>query len=210
MPLPGTPQTMKVALRFQYSGLSDVMLNTFYLKDTSEAIFEDYPGVRDAIEAAVNADLKAATGQSVTYIGVELEDVRTVPFGGDYFGFSAPIAGTIATGVQLPSSASFAIKKHSASLGRSFRGRWYWPLGMTGELDSADHLSAAVAGAKVTALTNFQASIEAALADTTMGFVSYFAGGAVRAAGLFNAITEWSYVDQYVDSQRRRLAGRGG
>jgi len=58
-----------------------------------------------------------------------------------------------------------------------------------------------------TALATFQGDLELALSPAKMGIVSYQHGGVLLSAGAFEPITSWGHTDNFVDTQRRRLAG---
>lgn len=206
----GTPHVMKVMLQFTPNPTGIIAGNIFYLEDDSDAIFADLAGVRTAIENAVHTNLLPVAYTNVDWIGVELTDVRTVPFGGGAFPFVAAQTGALTGSGQLPSSVSIAIKKLTGSLGRSHRGRWYWYLGDVDALTSdGDSVDATQLGNIEAALGAFQDDVETALAPALVGIVSYVENKTPRSSGLFEHIIGWAHADVHVDSQRRRLLGRG-
>jgi hypothetical protein len=184
--------------------------NTFYLNDPTDVIWAAPAAVCAAVQNAVNTYLVPASYPNVKYIGVGIEDVRTFPFGGLEVP-QAAVAGTRAGSIgALPSSCALAIKKVTGNLGRSGRGRWYWPLGDTNAISgSNDTVFGAYVTAILAALSGFQTDIETVLPYATVGIVSYRTGGAQRSVGLYQRISGWANTDATVDSQRRRLTGRG-
>ncbi len=179
------------------------------MQDASDAIFADPTGICNEIWTHVLATLVVGSSHAVIYNEVGFEDIRTVPFGGLTVS-QTPTAGTHSGGGDtLPSDVCIAVKKGTGNLGRSGRGRWYWPLGVASALVHPDEVAAAQITTIETALQDFQAGVETITGTPLMGIVSYRHGGVARAAGLFQHITSWSVADAFVDSQRRRLLGRG-
>jgi hypothetical protein len=207
MPLPGTAHTVKVAVKWFTAGQN--MVNTFYVRDATDAIFADLAGFGDSVNMAVAADLLPEMYAFLTLLGCDVEDIRVVPFVGFTASAAPGTGGALSATHQLPTNCTFSIKKITGGGGRSGRGRWYW-VGM----DSADTLTsdiilAARANAMITALVAFQTAIEAISTGLEMGIVSYYHAKVLRVAGLFEQITNWGYADLVLDSQRRRLPGRG-
>lgn len=209
MALPGTADTAKITIGWTYAATGILCENIVYLRDTSGAIFADPVGACDAVFTAVVAELVPISAAEIIWNAVGLEDVRTVPFGGILVPQTATPGTHSFTGQTIPSSACLSIKKSTATLGRSGRGRWYWGLGNSATLVGGDSTSAILANDISAALTGFQADVETALSPAEMGIVSYFTGGAQRVAGLFSQILSWNAADLTIDSQRRRLLGRG-
>ena len=205
----GTPHVARITVGWTYLNTPIQAENVIYLEDPSDAIFADPLTLCAAVHTAVVSDLVPVTSNVIIFNQVGFEDVRTVPFGGVVVS-TALSPGTYGyTGQPVPSDVCIAIKKTTALLGRSGRGRWYYPIGNSGALEFPDQVYAFVATGFTGALANFQATVEAYVSGLSMGIVSYHAGGVPRAAGLFSRITGWSTGDLYVDSQRRRLLGRG-
>jgi hypothetical protein len=109
------------------------------------------------------------------------------------------------SGASLPGGTTFAISFRTANRGRSGRGRNYWPGLM--EADVTGNLLSA--GAADSFLAVYQRLIDSPPTGWTWGVVSRYHNGAPRSTGIFQPITNVIYTDLAVDSQRRRLAGRG-
>lgn len=203
------PNTCKIALGWTFQVSGQQCLNTFYLEDASGAIFTNPSATLSAIQGTIAATLAAQTDNVIAFNLLEFEDQRTVPYGGISQSITPAIVGALATANLMPSSVALAVKKNTASLSRSGRGRWYWPVMNSAHLSSADTIASAYAASVVSALGAFQTAVQAALPSATMGIVSRQNNKIPRATGLFEAILSWSVVDFNVDSQRRRLVGRG-
>lgn len=124
----------------------------------------------------------------------------------DYF-LPTPHAGGNGQ-VALPLGTTIAIKLSTGLAGRSQRGRLFY-VGLTANLldTNPQFVSASMVSWIVGALNNLKTT--AAANGDTWGVVSYRSGGVWRATGQFTPITTAVAVDRNVDSQRRRLTGRG-
>ena len=203
----GTPHTARVSILWMTNSDGQACENTFYLMDTSDAMFADPGATIDAVWTAWEAHGVPATDAGVQYNGVIFEDVRTVPFGGLEVP-QTPINGSGGgLGSVLPSCTCKAIKKSTATLGRSGRGRWFFPITAAGLLTTGDTVAATKLTQMTTGLQGFQTALELALSPAQMGIVSYHHGGVTLTAGVFEQITGWGVVNNDVDTQRRRLLG---
>jgi len=210
MPLPGTPDTARVGVLFTFGADGNQCENTFHLQDLTRAMFSDPIATCNTLLTAINASLHDGLSPAVSLTGVTFEDVSTFPFGGVTVGQTPIPGGRTGSTQKLPSSCALAIRKSTDNLGRSGRGRWYWPLGDTFVLGATnDTVDATSIGIFVGSLANLQSAIETALSPAVMGVVSYRNGGVQRTEGLFQPILGWSVADAIVDNQRRRLTGRG-
>lgn len=107
----------------------------------------------------------------------------------------------------LPNNCAFVISLKTGLTGRSARGRWYWH-GLVESQASASHMAATPAAAIVTAMNALFAAMNGISA--AMVIVSYFNNNAPRVGGPITfQITSLVATDTVIDSQRRRLPGRG-
>lgn len=111
------------------------------------------------------------------------------------------------TGDAAPNNVTEAIKFTTGFTGRSSRGRLYH-IGLTRLAATGDQLTDATISANLTAYTNFFADIQAAV-DSNHVIVSYCNNGSWRTSASVLNVTNYLSSDNNVDSQRRRLAGRG-
>lgn len=110
-------------------------------------------------------------------------------------------------GVQpLPNNVSLCYSLRGGLTGRSHRGRFY-TLGMDKSQTAGNTAATAYQGAMLTALT----ALNDALATEGWNWVimSRRHNNADRETGLTTYVTSISLVDATLDSQRRRLPGRG-
>lgn len=104
-------------------------------------------------------------------------------------------------------AATFAIKFATDKIGRSYRGRMYWPA-LIGLNVSNGTIQGSYADAMTGAIRDAMA-----LVQTDVGcqhvVLSYQHNCAWRATGVATPIVAYTYADLNIDSQRRRLVGRG-
>jgi len=115
------------------------------------------------------------------------------------------VGGSI-TGAVMASNVSIATSFRTAQRGRSFRGRNYF-VGVAGAQVSQNTFLPAF----VTSLKNVYDQLPASLplSGATWVVVSRFTNNAPRTTGIATPVTAVVVVDPTVDSQRRRLPGRG-
>lgn len=116
-------------------------------------------------------------------------------------------AGSV-SGTLLPANAAFCIKIATALAGRSYRGRWYTVGMTTGFLGAtSNQIASGTASAYITDLGALKTALTGA--GSTIGVLSYATGMAWRTTAHFEPATGFVAVDLNIDSQRRRLTGRG-
>lgn len=116
-----------------------------------------------------------------------------------------PQAGS-GTGQSLPSNCALVVSLRTALRGRSFRGRsYFFPL------REQDVVENEVGTDLVTALLTAYGQLILDLVDEDyhLAVCSRFSGGDPRAAGVLTPVQAVTVVDRTIDSQRRRLPGRG-
>lgn len=145
--------------------------------------------------------------------GVSLVDVHTVDISddtgpvGDATG--AVVPGGVTDTNPLPNHVTFAIKFTTSARGPGARGRIYLPgpsdAGVTGNtltIGYAEDLRDGVAAAC--------GAIETGVGAGCIHVVPHrFEGGVPLSVGLARGVTGYGFTDLVVDSQRRRLPGRG-
>ena len=117
-----------------------------------------------------------------------------------------PLPGTLAGGLSLPNNVALTMTKRTDMRGRSFRGRIYHP----GLSESQVTGNAIVSGTLVSLLAAYNAmkTLTAGSLNYQLVVVSRFQGGEPRAEGIATEVTTIT-SDGIIDSQRRRLPGRG-
>jgi len=122
------------------------------------------------------------------------------------FATGLPLAGTYAPASTLPNNVTVALKWGTASRGRSFRGRTYF-IGMPNDKVSTNAVIPAYI-VSLAAAYNQLIGLDTGAEDGIFSVVSRFSNNAPRTTAVVTPITGLS-INSEVDSQRRRLAGRG-
>lgn len=140
----------------------------------------------------------------LTRVRIKALDSGAAPM--EDYALPTPIPGGGATGA-LPNNVSFCVKLATGLAGRSQRGRWYvFGLGGAYVANSVDVYSSYASG--LVGTLNTLISTLAAGAQQLV-ITSFKTGGVWRTTGHNTVVSTATYVDLHIDSQRRRLLGRG-
>lgn len=122
--------------------------------------------------------------------------------------FSYSVGGV--SGEAAPNNCSMCVSFRTGLSGRSFRGRNYVPV-LTNSQVTGNMIDSAWATSVVNeyAALVFPASVGVLPGGWEWVVLSRFAGNVERTTGVFTEITNVLVTDLVVDSQRRRLPGRG-
>lgn len=202
MPFIRVPNTVMVEMVYRWDG--QTVENVFH---ASNAVSYDETDIADLLDVfrlwGINDALPTMsnTVTLVNLIGTDL-DSATGPRIEDATGL--PVAGS-AVSPSMPNNVSVVVKWTTANRGRSYRGRTYW-IGLREDVVAANQIVAAQQTAIVNAATALLADV--ALAGWALVVASRYTDNAPRAQGITTPITGFS-VEPTIDSQRRRLPGRG-
>lgn len=196
--------TAMVEVRFRLH--SQRIENTLYFKFGGAVSQSDLDGLTAAISTWVTSKYlqMLTSSQSLVYV----ENYATLLTTATGY-TSTNTTGTGATGqtagAGLPGSVCLAVSFRTAERGRSGRGRNYVSGWATGAV-SGNQFTSASAGY---AVATYQDLITSPITGWTWVVVSRFTAGAPRVNGVTLPITNVVVTDLNVDSQRRRLTGRG-
>lgn len=118
-----------------------------------------------------------------------------------------PDAGTY-SGTPLPNNVTVAVSFRTEGRGKSSRGRNY-ALGLTETALSSTLGQSVQAAYAEDLLAAYEELINNPPTDWNWVIVSRYTEGAPRASGLYIPVTSVILADSTIDSQRRRLPGRG-
>jgi hypothetical protein len=180
--------------------------------------FADVPTAEQLVTLATNLTTWWGTViQPIVWEGVQLREILCTDESSEtgaqgVFATADPTFGELAL-PPLPTSVSLAVSFRTGSRGRSFRGRNYVVGLVEDQTDGANTFTDAVVSA-------FQAAYAGLItvasdSDCTWVVASRFSGvdgdgkPIPRETGVTTPITSVLVVDNVVDSQRRRLPGRG-
>jgi hypothetical protein len=108
---------------------------------------------------------------------------------------------------SLPNNCAMVVTKRTDQRGRSFRGRIYHP-GLTEATVTGNTVNSASVTAILGLWSNFL-TLAITADEGVLSIVSRYTNGAPRATALVTTVSTLT-SDGIVDSQRRRLPGRGG
>jgi hypothetical protein len=180
--------------------------NTFAVSKGIGWIPADVPVLFNELLLWWTVDLAPSLTQSITLQEVQITDLSSAT--GFAFTIPAPVPKPAGgrVGTPLPNNVAGCITLRTAKRGRSFRGRNYVP-----GLVVNDVTNNTIAAARITALETAYNSLITRMVGLGAGLVviSRFTAGAPRVTGVATVVTAAGFTDATVDSQRRRLPGRG-
>lgn len=200
-------QTAEVVMNYRNEIDLNVMKNIIHVRHTeTQWDAANLQLLTDAMATWWATDLRIAASQDVEMFSVyarsihaaSAEYAETVP--------DPPLDGNIATSC-LPGNVAWAVKLLTGLTGRSYRGRSFF-IGLAESSVSGNYIGQTTADAIVDAWVELKDVILPNL-SAELVVVSRYTGGEPRVAGVATPVTTISYTDLVVDSQRRRLPGRG-
>jgi hypothetical protein len=149
----------------------------------------------------VGSDYLPLCTDDLTYL---VTHVKGLESSADLEAFNAASTGLGGvSGSSMPLQCTLAIKLTTGFTGRSQRGRFYaLPTGLSNQNGAAEFTSA-YANALVTALQSLITATAAA--DWDLVVLSRYHLNAQRATAVFKVVTDVSYTDVRIDTQRRRI-----
>jgi len=152
-----------------------------------------------------NANIKVNTSSNCSLTGVTITDLSSAVGPVVLASSGLPVVGTNVSGGQ-PNNVTCVITKRTAKRGRSYRGRIY-QAGLAVNQVTANAVHSATLTAMLTAWGAFQTFTVGAI-TYRMVVISRQNGGVITNPGTFENVTGFT-SDGILDSQRRRLPGRG-
>lgn len=203
MARPPTPNVAEVTMTFLQDG--QYLINKHHFLNTAGWDEGSLNNLGTAVREWWNSELKSQVTTAVSLVEIEVVDLTAGSGLGITVQTGLPIAGTAAQNAA-PNNVTLAIKKGTGLVGRSFRGRTYH-IGL--------HEAAYTNNTVEPAIVNFLRDAYDALREPLGGVLpvdmcvlSEVSGGVPRTEGICTVVTGIG-VDPVIDSQRRRLPGRG-
>lgn len=197
------PDTARTVMR--YACMGQTIENVWYFTRSGGYDATSLDDLNGAITTAWTAEMRPQLPPGITLVDITSTDQSVISGAQDID--SVAVAGSNASPAFPDPGATFSIKFGTGLSGRSYRGRMYWPILIDG-LVTNGLLDAAYAGALRSAVDDMFSAILVDTADQHV-VVSYANDCEWRTTGVKTPVTSYSYVDLAVDSQRRRLVGRG-
>lgn len=210
MPFIPVPDTLQVETVFELYG--QVVENTAYFKNDAGWTESSISDFLDAMRSLVETDLMPSLSTAIKFvrlIGTLLDAVDSL---GIVLSVTPPVTGSN-VGAGLPNNSAYVITFNTATRGRSGRGRNY-----IAGLTTADESDANTVNDMFrTGIIAYYTALKALGSENgaTMVVASRYSGVDAdgkpipRATGVTYPITGFSTFDRTLDSQRRRLPGRG-
>lgn len=198
------PEVVEAQLFYQDAG--QTCMNTLYFNAGGTPALGDMQTLANSIQAWYNAAMADFISDQCALVKVVITDLGS-QFGQQVVDIST-ITGQVTT-EQAPNNVAPCISFRSQFRGRSFRGRNY--------IVGVPNASIDVNTLDPTWMTNIASAYGQMLPGGGFAFpglyewvvVSRYTNGGPRTTGIFTAVQSVGFTDNVVDSQRRRLPGRG-
>lgn len=178
--------------------------NTLYFEHlTGDPTISDMEDLADYLSAWVTGDFSNNMSLDYSFREIYLTNLTTST--SPTFALAISDAGAL-LGDSLPSSSCICMSFRTAERGRSARGRNYVS-GLTESEVTGNTLSLTRADALVDAYGAIPTYLLSGNWEWVV--VSRYTDGAPRVSGVTIPVTTVTYADRFLDSQRRRLTGRG-
>jgi hypothetical protein len=198
------PDTVLVELRFDYFGQK--IENTLYFRKLGGSSTAQATGLMNDLEVWWTSLLSTYLSEDISLRELNVTDLSSVS------GYSVsqstptphPTGQIVAAG--MPGSVALCVSLRTPNRGRSYRGRNY-VCGLAETNVIGNTVDSSIVAGVLGSYQGIPSSIVSSAWDWVV--VSRFNGGAPRVTGVATDITSVVIVDDFVDSQRRRLTGRG-
>jgi len=196
------PNVAQISLR--YTRDFQQLENTLYFLRDAPVDLAGLEALGLAVQGWWITTHRAQVSNSVSYREIFARDL-TVQSGLErQFITDPPLSGAV-SGDAVPSNVSLAVSFRTGFAGRSFRGRNYIPPINEGQITANRVLPAVQANW----VTIYEELLTTAPSDWTWVVLSRYANNAPRPEAVATPVIGVQVVDDIVDSQRRRLPGRG-
>lgn len=203
MARPPTPDTAEVTMTFLQDG--QYLINKHHYKNTAGWDEGSLNNLGTAIREWWDDNMKIRVPNTVSLVEIEVVDLSPGSGLGITVQTGLPIVGTKADNA-LPNNVTVAVKKGTGLVGRSFRGRTYHIGLCEGQVLGNTIIAADLLGLQ-TAYDLLKEPLGPVI-PVDLCVLSEVSGGAQRVQGICTQVTGIG-IDPVVDSQRRRLPGRG-
>lgn len=201
------PNTAKLLLQFVVDGQK--VENVFYAQDEGGWTPSKLMVLAQAAFDEIETNWMSSFNSDCSLVSVVARDMSTEGGSLVTFGGSGPVGGT-QTGTPAPNNVTLAIHKVLGISGRHSKARAYWPQIRVNDLVSPNTIAASAAATICQHYRDLKVAIETVDGITALlGSAELVDGGVALAVGIFHTILDFVCLDLVVDSQRRRLPGRG-
>jgi hypothetical protein len=198
------PNTVQAEIVYELDG--QICENTLhYTLGTATPNLADITDLIETISATIRSNIIPLLTNTITLLRL-VGTLIEVADGLQYISTTGLPAAGGSTDLPLPNNVSLAMSLRTGLSGRSFRGRSYI-VGLTQGAVVGNTVNTSEIAALLTAYETLR--VPPTDGAWQMSVVSRFNGGAARTVGVATPVTQVIVTDATVDSQRRRLPGRG-
>jgi hypothetical protein len=202
-----TDKVAKIAVQGLFNGQEDE--NIFYVQvaeTITSAILEEIAG---RVATWVADHQLAALSNLYQHVRIVVTDQTTDPGLQFVNTDNAGLSGA-QTSQSMPNNSTFAIHRKTGMSGKASKSRVYWPTIVLAFLSAPNTMDPTTANNLVNDLETLRLALETAGISTYVyGYISRVLDHLPRTAGVFVPVVGHSFTDLTLDSQRRRLPGRG-
>lgn len=203
MPYIPVPNTAQVELVMNWQG--QIVQNVLHYVKASPWDITQLTELCQACASDWDASLQALMPTTLSLIEVAAIDMSAQDAESVTYSTNLPLVGTNVS-PSMPNNVAVCITKRTAKRGRSFRGRIYHP-GLIDAYVTGNTVNADAVSGLVSAYSQF---LSQGLTgdEANLCVVSRYSNNQPRSEGVATLVTNLT-CDGVVDSQRRRLPGRG-
>lgn len=204
MAFQAVPLTTRCELVYSYKG--QLAMNVLHYKSLAEPDADDLNAFAAEMVSQWNSHMKALTHEDASLVAVRATSLDSEFAPGIEYTTGLPLEGSLG-GTGLPSNVTVAVRFLTDLRGRSYRGRAFQiGMGSTQITDGNNEITPTYQ----TALRLAWIALQSIESDPVFAqcVVSRVSGGVVRPVGVATDVTGVA-IDLVLDSQRRRLHGRG-
>jgi len=201
------PKTIEAKTFYTLGGQE--IVNSFYAQTTTAVTDAMVAEIADIVGTWVTTHLLPALSSSVTYNRTIATDLSSE---GSFQTINATGGGSVGGGFAMtaPNNEAIAVHRQTGRSGKYQKSRIYL-FGLADDnMSDFNHLGTAAAAAILSIMEDLDAAITAGVEATYItGYPQRVLDGVRLLVANFIQSTGWSFVDLVLDSQRRRLPGRG-
>jgi hypothetical protein len=204
---PFIPAPNCASVELIYATYGEIIENTFSIEKGSPFTLSDLQDLRDLFKTWDEDYWESGRCASNSLIRIKTRALDSNSSPVEDYTMPTPNPGTI-SGDSFPLNVSFCFRLTTGLAGRSYRGRIFLPgVSLASVGPTPNQLQLASATGYVGVFEQLKTALDAA--DLTWVVLSYRNNKTWRTTAVATPITGISYFDLNLDSQRRRLSGRG-
>lgn len=203
MPFVPVPEAVQVEMIYSLNG--QTVENVLHFRTADSINTASMTALATNLGLWWSSDLRPFFATTVSLLRIRVTDITNVTGPVVEYGGGLPLVGT-GIGTQMPNNVALVITKRTDQRGRSYRGRIYH-FGWTEEQNTINVVSPTIVNAVLAAYNELKA-FPSGTHTWNLSVVSRYQNGNWLVEGIATPVTQLT-TDGSIDSQRRRLPGRG-